>query len=70
MYEDQESSGSRKSADELTGDRDLVNTEMSAKMEYLANLYDMCVVNVMPCEEELQRRLTVNRARGGSVRSV
>ena len=59
QYEEQESSGSKKSADELTSDRDLVDTEMSAMMEYLAKFNDMCVINAMPGEEELQRRETV-----------
>ena len=57
QYKEQESSGSRKSADELTGDRDLVDIELSGMMEYLANLNDVCVV--MPREEELLRRVTV-----------
>ena len=39
-HKEQESSGSKKSADELTSDRDLVNTELSAVMEYLAKLKD------------------------------
>ena len=59
QYKEQESSGSKKSADELTSDRDLVDVELSAVMEYLTNLNDMCVVNVIPCEEELRRRVTV-----------
>ena len=57
QYKEQESSGSKKSADKLTSDRDLVDTELFANVEYLANLNDMCVVNVMPGEEELQRRV-------------
>ena len=56
QYKEQESSGSKKSADELTSDRDLVDIELSAVKEYLAHLNDMCVVNVMPREEELQKR--------------
>ena len=51
--------GSKKSADELVSDRDLVDTEISAMMEYFANLNDMCVVNVMQCEEERLRHVTV-----------
>ena len=65
QYKEQESSGSKKSADELTSDRDLVDTELTAVMEYLANLNDMCVVNVMPCEEELQRRAAEPCGLGG-----
>ena len=38
---------------------DAQRTEMSAMKEYLANLNDMCVVNVMQCEEERLRHVTV-----------
>ena len=56
---------------ELTGDRDLVDTEISAMKEYLANLNDMCVVNVIQCEGEQLRHVTVDRrARGDSIHSV
>ena len=76
-YKEQESSGSKKSAGELTSDRDLVNTELSAVMENLANLNDMCVAKAMPCEEKSQRCAAgpcslreLKEAREGSVHSV
>ena len=46
-----------KSADELTSDRDLGNTDLSAVMEYFTKFNDMCVANAMPCEEKSQRRV-------------
>ena len=51
-----ESSGLKKSAGELTSDRDPVNAELSAVVEYLAKFNDMCVAKVMKCEEKPQRR--------------
>ena len=55
-YKEQESSGLKKSAGELTSDRDSANAELSAVVEYLAKLNDMCVAKAMTYEEKSQRR--------------
>ena len=54
-HKEQESSGLKKSAGKLIKDRDCVNTELQAVVEYLAKFNDMCVAKVMPCEEKQQR---------------
>ena len=46
----QESSGSKKSTDELISNRDSVNTELQVVVERLAKLNDMCVAKAMKCE--------------------
>ena len=50
-WKEQESYGLKKSAGELTIDRDLVNAELSAMVENIAEINDTCVAKVMPCEE-------------------
>ena len=52
----QESSGSKKSTDELISNRDSVNTELHAVVERHAKLNDMCVAKAMKCEEKSQKR--------------
>ena len=49
---EQESCGLKKSAGELTIDRDHVNAELSAMVEYIAELNDICVAKVMLWEEK------------------
>ena len=50
-YKERKSTGSKKSAGELPRDRDSV----SARLEYLAKLNDMCVAKAMTHEEKTQR---------------
>ena len=76
-YKGQESSGLKKSAGELTSDRDHVNAELSAVVECLAKVNVMCVVKAMLCEEKSQRCVAepcslreLKEAQGGSVHSV
>ena len=53
---EQEISGLKKSVGELTVDRDHVNAELPAMVEYLAELNDICVAKAMRCGEKSQRR--------------
>ena len=53
---EQESSGLKKSACDLTSDRDPANAELSAVVEYLDKLKDVCVAKTMTYEEKSQRR--------------
>ena len=69
-YMEQESSGSKNSADELDSDRDLVDTELFAVIEYLANLKDMCVANDTTYEEKSQKRVRLSLAATESSRRL
>ena len=68
---DQESSGLKKVASELTSDRDHVNAELSAVAECLTKLNDMCIAKAM--KSESQERAAehcgneLNEGQGGSV---
>ena len=55
-HKEQESSGFRKSADESISDRDSGSAELSAVVEYLAKLNDMCIAKVVTYGEKSQRR--------------
>ena len=55
-YKEQESAGLKKSAGELTRDRDSSNAELSAVVQYLAKLNDMCVAKAETYEEKVRRR--------------
>merc|ERR1712064_170273 len=55
-YKEQESANLKKSAGELTSDRDSSNAELSAVVQYLAKLSDMCVAKVETYEEKVRRR--------------
>ena len=46
----------KKSVCELTSDTDSANAELSAVVEYLDMLKDVCVAKTMTCEEKSQRR--------------
>ena len=52
---EQQSSGSKKSTDELISDRDSVSTELQAVVEWLAKLNDMCVAKAIKSEEKSQK---------------
>merc|ERR1712136_381107 len=53
---EQESANLKKSAGELTSDRDSSNAELSAVVQYLAKLNDMCVAKAETYEEKVRRR--------------
>jgi len=55
-YKEQESANLKKSASELTSDRDSANSELSAVVQYLAKLNDMCVAKAETYEEKVRRR--------------
>ena len=54
--EDQESASLEKSAGKLTSDRDFTPAELSAVVEYLAKLNDMCVAKADTFGETARRR--------------
>ena len=54
-YKEQESANLKKSAAELTSDRDSSNAELSAVVQYLAKLNDMCVAKAETYEEKVRR---------------
>ena len=56
QYKEQESSVLKRSTGELTSDRDSANAELSAVVEYLVKLNDMCIAEAMMYEEKSQRR--------------
>merc|ERR1712064_21522 len=55
-HKEQESANLKKSAGELTSDRDSSNAELSAVVQYLAKLNDMCVAKAETYEEKVRRR--------------
>ena len=55
-YKEQESANLKKSAGELTSDRDSSDAELSAVVQYLAKLNDMCVAKAETYEEKVRRR--------------
>jgi len=55
-YKAQESANLKKSAGELTSDGDSASAELSAVVEYLAKLGDMCVPKAETYEEKVRRR--------------
>merc|ERR1712012_1154399 len=55
-YKEQKSANLKKSAGELASDRDSSNAELSAVVQYLAKLNDMCVAKAETYEEKVRRR--------------
>merc|ERR1712209_252713 len=55
-YKQEESANLKRSSGELTSDRDSANAELSAVVQYLAKLGDMCIVKAETYAEKARRR--------------
>merc|ERR1711945_42024 len=55
-YKQEESANLKRSSGELTSDRDSANAELSAVVQYLAKLGDMCIVKAETYAQKARRR--------------